>query len=69
MTAVLEFDVHAGPKLLEIKPAPIDADGVADATGLLDARSARLGHRGVNGPNPRRYCSSVEKLTTVVVRP
>src|SRR5207248_4193783 len=44
VTAVLVLDVHAGAKLLEIETTPIDADGVADALGLLDPRSMRVAH-------------------------
>jgi len=41
---VLVLDIHAGAKLLEIEPAPVDPNRVADATGLLNARSTGFAH-------------------------
>src|SRR2546430_1914330 len=46
--AVLELDVHAGAELLEVEAAPVDADRVADAPGLLARGSPGLSH--VNPP-------------------
>ena len=44
VAAVLEFNVHAGAKLLEVEATPIDTDRVADAPGLFDAGSTDRAH-------------------------
>jgi hypothetical protein len=44
VAAMLVLDIHAGAKLLEIEPAPVDSDRVADAPRLLPARSTGLAH-------------------------
>src|SRR5262249_27673799 len=41
---VLELDVHAGPKLLEVEARPVDADLVADSLRLFGRRAPLLGH-------------------------
>jgi hypothetical protein len=33
--AVLELDVHPGPELFEVEPAPVDSDRVADGVRFL----------------------------------
>ena len=47
----------------------------AQVLGVIASRKALASPKGmtlnpgVNGPKPSRYCSSVEKLTMVTVRP
>jgi hypothetical protein len=43
--------------------------GVIAASSSAAFPNSTILNPGVNGPNPSRYCSSVEKLTSVVVRP
>src|SRR5512133_1686342 len=62
MAPVLVFDIHAGTKLLEVEPVPIDSDRVSHAPSFITACSLRLGHL-VNSPNAARTRRQAAKAT------
>ena len=51
---------------LDQKSAGVGGDGLAQGPRIAEGNDFES---GVNGPKPSRYCSSVEKLTMVTVRP